>query len=306
MFKRLPPLNSLKAFDSAATHLSFTKAADELFVTQAAVSHQIKLLEDFLGIELFIRKNRVLELTEKGKWYYGEISPLLQKLANVTEKLVSKDKSHLNISVPQTFAIQWLVPRLIHFNQQYPDIEVRIRASEQDEGVLNKDIDVAIYYGYGNWDNLHTELLAKANLVMLAAPKLLAEKPVHNEKDLKKHRLIHIHTRENWQLLSHHLNVELPNVQEGSLFSHTFMALQTAVYGQGLILANQMLAQQEISSGNLQIVLPTNLTDPKGFYVVNNQNRDNENTIQIFRQWIVEEMNKTIQQQTETQEKFNG
>ncbi|MGQ0286148.1 transcriptional regulator GcvA [Pasteurellaceae bacterium 22721_9_1] len=292
MFKRLPPLNSLKAFESAATHLSFTKAADELFVTQAAVSHQIKLLEDFLGISLFIRKNRTLELTDKGRIYYNEISAILHKLAMVTEDLVSTGKSYLNISVPQTFAIQWLVPRLMYFNQQHPDIEVRIRATEQDEGLLNKDIDVAIYYGYGNWDNLQVELLANANLVMLASPKLLAEMPVNSPEDLQLHKLIHIHTRENWQMMSHHLNIDLPNVQQGALFSHTFMALQTAVYGQGLVIANQMLAQQEIDRGNLQIVWPTSLLDPKSFYVVNSQTRHNEKIIQTFRDWIVQEIHK--------------
>ncbi|MDH2927132.1 transcriptional regulator GcvA [Lonepinella koalarum] len=293
MGKRLPPLNSLKAFESSATHLSFTKAAEELFVTQAAVSHQIKLLEDFLGIELFIRKNRLLELTEKGKLYYGEISPLLQKLAHVTEKIMSKDKSQLNISVPQTFAIQWLVPHLFSFNQLYPDIEVRIRATEQDEGILNKDIDVAIYYGYGNWDNLYAERLAKADLVILASPKLLEKKPIHSAQDLQQHQLIHIHNHDNWQMMAHFLNIELPNVQNGCIFSHTLMALQTALYGQGLILANQMLAQQEIDQGNLQIVLPMKLPDPKSFYVVNNQVRNNEKTIQSFRHWIVQEIDKS-------------
>ncbi|WP_439327672.1 transcriptional regulator GcvA [Lonepinella sp. BR2357] len=292
MGKRLPPLNSLKAFESSAKHLSFTKAAEELFVTQAAVSHQIKLLEDFLGLELFVRKNRLLELTEKGKWYYGEISPILQKLASVTEKICSQNKSTLTISVPQTFAIQWLVPRLIHFNQRYPDIDVRIRAAEQDEGILNKDIDVAIYYGYGNWENLQVALLAKADLVMLASPKLLQDKPIHSAVDLQQHKLIHIHHHENWQMMAHALGVELPNVQDGVVFSHTLMALQTALYGQGLILANQMLAQQEINQGNLQIVLPMKLPDPKSFYVVNNQVRNNEKTIQAFRDWIIQEINQ--------------
>ena len=295
MFKRLPPLNSLKAFESAAAHLSFTKAADELFVTQAAVSHQIKLLEDFLGIELFVRKNRTLELTEKGKLYYGEISPILRKLAHVTEELMKKGKSYLNISVPQTFAIQWLVPHLIDFNQLYPDIEVRIRATEQDEFPLNKEIDVAIYYGHGNWDNLNAELLAKANLVMLAAPSLLAKLPVNKAEDLQQHKLIHIHTLEHWQMMAHHLNIDLPNVQQGSLFSHTFMALQTAIYGQGLVLANQMLAQQEIDRGNLQIVLSNSqLEDPKSFYVVNHQSRHNEKSIQLFRDWIVKKIAQQI------------
>ena len=142
MYKRLPPLNSLKSFESAARHLSFTKAADELFVTQAAVSHQIKLLEDFLGVELFIRKNRSLELTEFGKAYFVDINKVLRKLNEATERLLTlKAEPHLAISVPQTFGIQWLVPHLSDFNKQHPEIEVRLKGVDQDEGLLNKEID---------------------------------------------------------------------------------------------------------------------------------------------------------------------
>ncbi|WP_443092549.1 transcriptional regulator GcvA [Basfia succiniciproducens] len=290
MFKRLPSLNSLKAFESAARFLSFTKAADELCVTQAAVSHQIKLLEDFLNIRLFIRKNRSLELTELGKNYFQEISPILQKLADVTEKLKSTDNPHLTISVLQSFGINWLVPRLNRFNQLYPNIEVRIKSAEQDEGILGNDIDVAIYYGYGNWDNLKTEKLSEDNLLILASPKLLANNPVNSKDDLKHHTLIHVHTRDNWQNMATELGISDLNIHIGPLFSHTFMALQAAVHGQGIVLANSILAQQEIDNGNLQVVLPYELKDPKSFYVVSDTNRTNDQNISAFRQWIMQEM----------------
>lgn len=290
MFKRLPPLNSLKAFESAARFLSFTKAADELCVTQAAVSHQIKLLEDFLNIRLFIRKNRSLELTELGKNYFQEISPILQKLADVTEKLKSTDNPHLTISVLQSFGINWLVPRLNEFNRLYPNIEVRIKSAEQDEGILGNDIDVAIYYGYGNWDNLKTEKLSEDNLLILASPKLLANNPVNSKDDLKHHTLIHVHTRDNWQNMATELGISDLNIHMGPLFSHTFMALQAAVHGQGIVLANSILAQQEIDNGNLQVVLPYELKDPKSFYVVSDTNRTNDQNISAFRQWIMQEM----------------
>ncbi|MDO5055093.1 transcriptional regulator GcvA [Pasteurella oralis] len=290
MCKRLPPLNSLKAFESAAKHLSFTKAAEELFVTQAAVSHQIKLLEDFLGIELFKRKNRSLELTELGQAYFTDVTKILHRLAEATDKLLAKkhDK-HLTISVPQTFGIQWLVPHLSDFNQHYPDIEVRLKGVDQDEGLLSKDIDIAIYYGLGNWDNLQVEKLVEENLLILASPKLLAQIPVQSKDDLKNHTLIHIHTRDNWKNMASSLQLDDLNIQQGSLFSHTFMALQAAIHGQGLVLANRILAQQEIDNGHLQIVLPTNLHDPKSFYVVNHFDVNDER-IQAFRAWIIETM----------------
>ena len=290
MSKRLPPLNSLKAFESSARHLSFTKAADELFVTQAAVSHQIKLLEDFLGITLFKRKNRALELTDLGKAYFLEITAILQKLADVTDKLMAQDNQPLTISVPQTFGIHWLVPRLSEFNQQHPDIEVRIKGVDQDEGLLSKEVDIAIYYGRGNWENLQVEHLAEENLLILASPKLLAENPIKSKEDLRKHTLIHIHTRDNWQKMANSLQVNDLNIQHGPLFSHTFMALQAAIHGQGVVLANKILAQQEIENGHLQIALDTNLRDSKSFYVVNHLNQNDDQQILAFRQWIIQSM----------------
>lgn len=292
MYKRLPPLNSLKAFECAARHLSFTKAADELFVTQAAVSHQIKLLEDFLGIPLFKRKNRALELTEQGSQYVVQVAEILHKLMEVTAQLRAKQQPYLTISVPQTFGIHWLVPRLSKFNELYPDIEVRIKGVDQDEGLLNDDIDIAVYYGNGKWEHLQVEFLSKAPLLILASPKLLAKKPINEAVDLKKSSLIHIHTRDNWQKMAKHLQLSGLDIQHGPLFSHTFMGLQAAIHGQGIVLANAVLAEQEIQNGNLQVVLPTDLPDPKAFYVVNKPNQENNQLITAFRNWIMKEMKK--------------
>ncbi|OOF78992.1 transcriptional regulator GcvA [Rodentibacter caecimuris] len=293
MYKRLPPLNSLKSFESASRHLSFTKAADELFVTQAAVSHQIKLLEDFLGVELFKRKNRALELTEFGKAYFVDINKILRKLNEATERLLAlKDDPHLSISVPQTFGLQWLVPHLSEFNRIYPEIEVRLKGVDQDEGLLNKEIDLAIYYGKGNWQNLQVDRLGKENLLILASPELLAKKPVRDKRDLKQHTLLHTHTRDNWRIMADYLKLEDLNIQQGPLFSHTFMALQAASHGQGIALANRLIALQEIEQGTLQVVLPTNLPDPKSFYVVNHLDRLDDEQIQAFRQWIINAIKK--------------
>ena len=293
MYKRLPPLNSLKAFESAARFLSFTKAANELFVTQAAISHKIKILEDFLGVELFKRKNRALELTEFGKAYYVDITKILHRLVEATDKLLSlKSDKHLTISVPQTFGIQWLVPRLSEFNKLHPDIEVRLKGVDQDEGLLSQDIDIAIYYGRGNWDNLQVDRLVEEKLLVLAAPKLLAEKPIHDYQDLKHHTLLHIHTRDNWQYMADYLPCDELNIQQGPIFSHTFMALQAAIHAQGVVLANRILAQQELDNGNLALVFDTNLRDPKSFYVVNHLDNSSDERIIAFRSWIIQTMNQ--------------
>ena len=129
MARRLPPLNALKAFETAARHLSFTKAAEEMYVTQAAISHQIKALEDHLGLKLFMRKNRSLLLTEEGQSYFLDIKEIFLQLHESTEKLLARGaKGSLTVSLQPSFAIQWLVPRLNLFSELHPDIDVRIKA----------------------------------------------------------------------------------------------------------------------------------------------------------------------------------
>lgn len=155
MSRQLPPLNALKAFEAAARHLSFTKAAEELFVTQAAISHQIKTLEEYLGLKLFRRRNRSLSLTEDGQGYYQEIRSIFSAICDATERLMARNaKGTLTITMPPGFAIQWMVPRLMQFSQLHPEIDVRIKAVDQDEGTLIDDVDLAIYYGDGNWPDL--------------------------------------------------------------------------------------------------------------------------------------------------------
>lgn len=291
--KKLPPLNALKAFESAARHLNFTKAADELFVTQAAVSHQIKLLEDFLGIQLFHRRNRVLELTELGLQYFDDIRPLLERIVKATDKIRSKNNRQiLTISVPQTFGMHWLVPRLNDFHQKFPDIEVRIKGVDQDEGLLGKEIDVAIYYGSGKWENVESIRLSEAPLVILASPKFLQDNPLNSPQDLVGKTLLHVFSRNKWKRTVEHfgLSNEIDVEENGSMFSHTFMALQAAMYQQGVAIANKTLAQHELEQGNLIEPFPTGLNDEKGFYVVFPPQMMEVGKVKQFVEWILQEM----------------
>lgn len=291
--KKLPPLNALKAFESAARHLNFTKAAEELFVTQAAVSHQIKLLEDFLSIQLFHRRNRILELTESGLQYFEEIRPLLEQIAKATDKIRAKNNRQiLTISVPQTFGMQWLVPRLNDFHEKFPDVEVRIKGVDQDEGQLGKEIDVAIYYGNGKWDNLESVCLAEAPLVILASPKYLAENPLNTPDDIIGKMLLHVFSRNKWKRTIEHFKLDdkIDVEEAGTMFSHTFMALQAAMHNQGVAIANKILAQHEIEQGNLIEPFPTGLIDEKTFYVVYPHQMAEVLKVQLFVEWITTEM----------------
>lgn len=289
MSRRLPPLNSLRVFEAAARHLSFTRAAEELFVTQAAVSHQIKALEEFLGLKLFRRRNRSLLLTEEGQSYFLDIKEIFSSLSEATDKVLERSaKGALTISLPPSFAIQWLVPRLSDFNNQEPDIDVSIKAVDMDEGSLTEDVDVAIYYGRGNWPGLRVELLYQEQLLPLCSPQvLLNEKPLATIDDLRFHTLLHDTSRKDWKQFVKHYELAGMNVNQGPIFSHSTMVLQAAAHGQGIALGNNVLAQPELDAGRLVAPFEEVLVSKNAFYLVCNEKQADTGRIATFREWIL-------------------
>jgi LysR family glycine cleavage system transcriptional activator len=289
MARRLPPLNSLKAFEAAARHLSFTKAAEELFVTQAAVSHQIKTLEEFLGLKLFRRRNRSLLLTEEGQGYFLDIKDIFTSLSEATDKVLERsEKGSLTISLQPSFAIQWLVPRLADFNALEPDIDVRIKAVDMDDGSLTDDVDVAIYYGRGNWPGLRADKLYQEYLIPLCSPMLFnSDKPLTGLSDLKQHTLLHDTSRKDWKQFAKQHKIENINVNHGPIFSHTTMVLQAAAHGQGVALGNNVLAQAELESGRLLSPFEEVLLTKNAFYVVCHAKQADTGRIAKFRDWML-------------------
>lgn len=292
MIRRLPPLNALRAFESAARHLSFTKAADELFVTQAAVSHQIKSLEEFLSLKLFLRKNRALLLTEQGQGYYLDLKDIFESLHSATEKLLaSGEKGAITVAVPPSFAIQWLVPRIHEFSQAFPDIDVRIKAVDDDDGFLEEDVDVAVYYGRGKWSGLIADKLHTEYLTPVCSPMLFdGNKPLDSLDDLKFHRLLHDSTRDSWKTWIRYFHVPGVKVEQGPIFSHTMMVLQAAALGQGIALANSVLARPELASGRLVCPFEEKLISKSSFYLVCHQSQAELGKIAAFRQWLLEQI----------------
>ncbi len=290
MPRRLPPLNSLRAFEAAARHLSFTRAADELFVTQAAVSHQIKGLEEFLGVQLFIRKNRKLLLTDEGQEYWPKIRDIFEKLAVATEQIKAQGASGaLNISVVPTFAIVWLVPRLSRFNALYPDIEVRLKATDREVDFVQEDIDVAIYYEKGDYPGMYSETLLNEFLTPVCAPSLLdGDKPLNEPEDLKHHMLLHDASTEEWRDWLKLAGVRGVDLRKGPVFSHSSMVMQAAIHGQGVALGHNVLAQPDIETGRLccpfDIVLPSDYK----YDLVCPEEWAERPKIKAFRDWIVE------------------
>ncbi|AXR06124.1 transcriptional regulator GcvA [Salinimonas sediminis] len=294
MQRRLPPLNALKAFEAAARHLSFTRAADELFVTQAAVSHQIKALEEYLSMKLFIRRNRTLLLTEEGQAYFLELKDIFKSLQEATERLLAKgSKGAITVAMPPSFASQWLVPRISKFSVAHPDIDVRIKAVDFDEGFLNDDVDVAIYYGKGRWSGLQADKLHKEFLTPLCAPSLFSgPKPLNSLADLKHHVLLHDLSREAWKTWLKQVGVAGVNVNHGPVFSHSMLVLQAAALGQGIALANTILARPEIDAGRLIMPFSERVESRDAFYVVCDDSQAELGKIAAFREWILAQVNE--------------
>lgn len=291
MRRRLPPLNSLRTFESAARHLSFTKASEELFVTQAAVSHQIKHLEEFLGLNLFHRKNRKLSLTEEGADYWPQIRDIFEQLKNATENLQTAGASgSLNVNVAPTFAIEWLIPRLDQFKRLYPDIDVRITANNDDKEVdfFGEDIDVAIYFSKGRYrKGIYKQRLLDEYLIPVCSPKLInSANPLLQPTDLKNHTLLHEDSTEDWKRWLKKAEITGIDLTHGTIFSHTVMVLQAAIHGQGVAIGYSILAQQEIDSGRL--VCPFDITIPSinSYDFACPEGHQEKPKISAFRDWL--------------------
>jgi len=292
---RLPPLNALRAFEASARQLSFTRAAEELFVTQAAVSHQIKALEEHLGIKMFMRKNRSLLLTEEGQSYYLDIKDIFTSLHDATERLLARGaKGAITVSSQASFAIQWLVPKLAAFNALHPEIDVRIKAVDQAENSLTEDVDVAIYYGRGNWPAVHADKLQTEYLIPVCSPLLIQEglarskPPLLSLDDLKHHTLLHDTSRKDWRRWFKQIGVKGSNVNHGPIFSHSAMVVQAAVHGQGVALAYNVLAKPDIDSGRLVCPFNDVLVSKNAYFVVCRESQKDIGKIEAFREWLLD------------------
>jgi LysR family glycine cleavage system transcriptional activator len=199
MTRHLPPLNALKAFEAAARHESFTRAALELCVTQGAVSHQVKALEEELRVKLFNRERQRLVLTETGREYLVVVRDALDRIALGTEQLMRRQSSGvLTVSTSPDFAAKWLVHRISRFAETYPDIDLRISASLHHVDFAREDVDVAVRHGEGNWAGLEMTRLCSEQLFVVCSPKLLHKGHLRKPTDVLKFPLLHLDDRKDW------------------------------------------------------------------------------------------------------------
>lgn len=290
---RLPPLNALRSFEAAARHLSFSKAAEELFVTPAAVSHQVKALEDWLGFALFKRLNRAVMLTDEGQVYVVGVREGLAVIAGATEKIMIHDAAGpLHVDTMPSFAARWLLPRLSRFREEQPDIDVRLSASEQLTDFDRDDIDVVVRYGNGRYPGLRVEkLLTEDVLFPVCSPSLLeGPHPLRTPEDLQYHTLLHDDMRVDWETWLAVAGVKNIDPKKGPSFNDSSMVLTAAIAGQGVALGRSTLAADDLIAGRL--VRPFNQQPIKAghaYYIVCPEEKADRPRIAAFRAWLLKE-----------------
>ncbi len=299
----LPSLSALRAFEAAARHLSFTRAAEELHVTQAAISHQVKALEDELGCTLFLRLSRRVALTEEGRLLAAAATEAFTRIESGLEAVGRAGQSGVvNVSVSPSFAVKWLVPRLDKFRGEHPDIDVRISANDRMVDPVREKVDLCIRYGSGRYPKLDTTRLLTDLVFPVCSPQLLATGPkLETAEDLAQHVLLqdemmkHDPLRPDWAKWFAAAGVSGVDASRGYSFSHASMMLDAAAAGQGVALGRSTLVADDVSSGRLVRPFDTSFTCGFGYYIAVPKGVPLGPRIQAFREWLLREAQLTEQ-----------
>ena len=308
MSQQLPPLNALRAFEAVARHRSFTKASEELYVTRAAISHQIKHLEDFLGFSLVERHNRSITLTQAGEAALPKLREGFNNLADAVHLMRTQVSNEiLNVWMAPSFASKWLVPRLHKFSQLHPEIDMRITGDAKlvdvtenndalDELFRANDIDVMVRFGSGDYPGCKVKKLFSVEAVPLCNPSLLSEHehPLREPADLRHHTLLHDDTpyvgRPSWDKWVRRARVKGVDVKRGVHFNHVSLAMGAAIDGQGVLLSMDVLARYDIDAGRLCQPFGPSMPLDHAYFVIRPQAAtSNQASAEAFIRWIIAE-----------------
>lgn len=296
----LPPLNALRAFEATARHLSFSKAADELHVTPAALSHQIRGLEDFLGVKLFHRRARAIELTEPARLLYPGIRTGFENLREAVERLDrGRTDRILVVSATPGLTAKWLVPRLYRFLGAYPDIDTRISASSGFADFTTDGVDVGIRLSAGNHSDLYVEKLSGEWMVPLCSPRLLeGPHPLRRPSDLRHFNMIQVDlpglvpTWADWlQAAGIEGGIEGFDATRGLRLNVADHALDAAIEGAGVVLAYKLVASRDISLGRLVVPFGPEMPLPgRSYHFVCRRGHEKRAPVKAFHDWLQAEI----------------
>jgi len=297
MRPRLPPLNALKAFEAAARHESFTRAAEELCVTQGAVSHQVKALEADLAIKLFNRERQRLIITEAGRDYLAVVRDALDRIAVGTERLLHRQNAGvLTVSTSPDFAAKWLVHRLGHFAEAHAGIDLRVSATMHHVDFAREDVDMAVRHGDGNWPGLDAVQLSAEQLFAICSPKLMSGRRLARPADILKFPLIHLDSRADWTKWLRVAGISDDNVRHGPVLNRASMVIDAAINGQGIALARTTLAAWDLINGRLVRPFAEALRLSKTYWIVCPKATSNVPKIVTFRDWLLAEAAQDLRQ----------
>ncbi len=259
-------------------------------MTPSAVSHQIKTLEEFLGVPLFRREGRRVILTASGEKYQSAIEHALDEIDIATRRLAaSPNASSVNLSVVPGFLTRWLVPRIRDFQVQYPDVELRLSASTSMVDFQHSDIDMAIYFGNGKWNDVQSFFLHSVTLVPVCSPKLLdGPNPLNSPQDLRQHTLLRVSSRQDeWKMILDKAEISRSTMVKSMTFSSTALALSAAMEGAGVALTDSVLVDRELEYGQLIVPFELRLKTQNAFYLTHRLGRQLTYGMRSFHDWIL-------------------
>jgi len=292
--RRLPPLNALRAFESAARHLNFSRAADELSVTPGAVSQQIQNLEDYVGVALFKRTPKGLLLTDPAQTALPALREAFDRLAEAASMLTAAvDGRRLTVSVAPSFAAKWLVPRLGQFEALHPLVDVWLSAGMELVDFNSGEVDLAIRYGTGRYPGLEVIRLMQETVIAVASPTLLAAQPLEALGDLAQHVLLHDGSPDadescpDWAMWLAARGVKGVDGARGPRFNQSSLVIEAAVGGRGVALAKRTLAQADLDAGRLVAPFQIATAVDFAYYVVHPKAKGRLPQVKAFVSWLI-------------------
>ena len=291
--RRLPPLNALRAFEAAARHLNFSRAADELSVTPGAVSQQIQNLEDYVGAALFKRTPKGLLLTDAAQTALPALREAFDRLAEAASLLTGAvDGRRLTLTAPPSFAAKWLVPRLGAFEQAYPQVDVWLSAGIEILDMTAGEVDVAIRYGSGRYPGLEVRRLMSETVIPVISPELIKEQRLAAPEDLKNHVLLHDGSPDlddscpDWPMWLAARGVRGVEGMRGPRFNQSSLVIEAAANGRGVALAKRTLAQADLDAGRLIAPLQIATAVDFAYYLVHPKAKGRLPQVKAFIGWI--------------------
>jgi LysR family glycine cleavage system transcriptional activator len=295
MARRLPPLNALRAFEAGARHLSFTKAAQELHVTQAAVSHQVKLLEEDLGVSLFRRMTRKLALTEEGRALMRVAGEAPDAIAGEAARLRDAPGGRtLSLSLIPTFGVKWLAQRLGRFWALHPDIDLRLHHSIHLVDFARDEVDAAVRWGGGAWPGVEAVYLMRAGLVPVCSPALCKGPPALNvPDDLRHHTLLHERDYVDWAQWLAVAGAREVEARRGPIIDDPSVLHQAAIDGQGVALESESIVRADLEARRLVKPFDVDLDRDNAYYLVAPPRHFERPNVQAFRDFLLAELAET-------------